>query len=122
MVTYTPMYIHMDTTSALLHLLADSSRLTIIESLRAGESTVGQIVARVGIQQSGVSRHLRILHEAGVVQMRADGQRRLYALRPEPFAQLEDWAAGYRALWSDRLDRFAGALTAVQLEKDHDDT
>ena len=59
MVTYTPMYIHMDTTFALLHLLADPSRLTIVESLRAGECTVGQIVARVGIQQSGVSRHLR---------------------------------------------------------------
>jgi len=116
------MYIHMNTSSALLHLLADPSRLTIVESLRGGECTVGQIVARVGIQQSGVSRHLRILHEAGVVQMRADGQRRLYALRPEPFAQLEDWAAGYRAPWSDRHDRFAGALTAVQLERHHDDT
>ncbi|MBC7478144.1 MAG: winged helix-turn-helix transcriptional regulator [Pseudorhodobacter sp.] len=112
----------MDDTAALLHLLADPSRLTIVESLRSGECTVGQIVARVGIQQSGVSRHLRILHQAGVVQMRADGQRRLYALRPEPFAQLETWAASYRALWSDRLDRFAGALTAVQLERDHDAT
>ena len=104
--------------SALLHLLADPTRLEIVESLRRGESTVGEIVAQVGIQQSGVSRHLRILHEAGVVQMRAEGQRRLYALCPEPFAHLESWAAGYRALWSDRLDRFAGALTAVQLEKD----
>ena len=112
----------MNTASALLHLLADPSRRAIVESLRGSECTVGQIVARVGIQQSGVSRHLRILHEAGVVQMRADGQRRFYALRPEPFAQLEDWAAGYRAPWSDRLDRFADAPTAVQLERDHDDT
>ena len=104
--------------SDLLHLLADPTRLEIVESLRRGESTVGEIVAQVGIQQSGVSRHLRILHEAGVVQMRAEGQRRLYALRPEPFAHLESWAAGYGALWSDRLDRFAGALAAVQLEKD----
>ena len=111
----------MNTMATLLHLLADPKRLEIVECLRGGESTVGQIVAQVGIRQSGVSRHLRILHQAGVVQMRADAQRRLYALRPEPFAQLELWAAGYRALWSDRLDRFAGALTAVQLERNHDD-
>lgn len=103
-------------------MLSDPTRLAIVECLRGGESTVGQIVAQVGIRQSGVSRHLRLLHQAGVVQMRADGQRRLYALRPEPFVQLELWAAGYRALWSDRLDRFAGALTAVQLERDHNDT
>ena len=108
----------MSNSSALLYLLSDPTRFQIVESLRGGESTVGDIVAQVGIQQSGVSRHLRILHDAGVVQMRADGQRRLYELRPEPFAALESWVAGYRNLWSDRLDRFAGALTAVQLEKD----
>lgn len=119
---YTGMYIHMNTNAALLHLLADPTRLKIVECLRFGESTVGQVVAQVGIRQSGVSRHLHILHDAGVVQVRADGQRRLYTLRPEPFAQLEQWAAGYRALWSDRLDRFAGALTAVQLGRDRNDT
>lgn len=103
---------------ALLPLLADPTRLDIIETLKAGEAPVGDIVARVGIAQSGVSRHLRLLHEAGVVTMRADGQRRLYALRPEPFAELDDWIASYRALWSARLDRFSGALTALQLDKD----
>lgn len=108
----------MNNSAALLHLMSDPTRLLIVESLRGGEATVGAIVTQAGIQQSGVSRHLRILHQAGVVQMRADGQRRLYALRPEPFQQLEAWAAGYRVLWTDRLDRFAGALTAVQLEKD----
>lgn len=102
----------------LLPLLADPTRLAIVEALKAGEVPVGAIVARVGIAQSGVSRHLRILHEAGVVRARADGQRRLYALCPEPFAELDDWIASYRALWSARLDRFAGALTALQLEKD----
>jgi DNA-binding transcriptional ArsR family regulator len=108
----------MRNTSALLQLLADPTRLTILETLRSGERAVGDIVGQVGIQQSGVSRHLRILHEAGVVQVRAEGQRRLYALCPEPFAELDSWISGYRALWSDRLDRFAGALTALQLEKD----
>lgn len=102
----------------LLPLLADPTRLEIVEALKAGEAPVGAIVARVGIAQSGVSRHLRILHEAGVVRVRADGQRRLYALCPEPFAELDGWIASYRALWSARLDRFSGALTALQLEKD----
>ena len=103
---------------SLLPLLADPTRLDILETLKGGEVPVGDIVARVGIAQSGVSRHLRILHQAGVVTMRADGQRRLYALCPEPFAELDGWISGYRALWDDRLDRFAGALTALQLEKD----
>jgi DNA-binding transcriptional ArsR family regulator len=117
-ITYTIMYIRMSNTSALLTLLSDPTRLQILETLKAGERPVGEIVAEVGIQQSGVSRHLRLLHEAGVVQMRADGQRRLYTLCPEPFEQLDGWVAGYRALWNARLDRFAGALTAKQLEKD----
>jgi DNA-binding transcriptional ArsR family regulator len=57
-----------------------------------------------------VSRHLRILLEAGFVTRRADGQRRLYALRPEPFVELDTWLAGYRRLWEQRLDRFGAAL------------
>ncbi len=108
----------MTNTPALLRLIADPARLELIEALRLGETAVNDLVPRVGIAQSGVSRHLRILHEAGVVRVRADGQRRLYALQPEPFAELDAWVSGYRALWSDRLDRFAGALTALQLEKE----
>ncbi len=103
---------------ALLPLMADPTRLAIVEALKTGETAVGDIVQRAGIAQSGVSRHLRILHQAGVVQVRADGQRRLYALCPEPFAELDTWMSTYRALWTARLDRFAGALTALQLDKD----
>jgi DNA-binding transcriptional ArsR family regulator len=62
------------------------------------------------IHQSGVSRHLRILTEAGIVQMRPDGQKRLYSLRKEAFDQLEAWVTGYRRHWETRLDRFAAAL------------
>ncbi len=108
----------MNNSLALLQLIADPTRLAILETLKQGEVPVGRIVAEVGIRQSGVSRHLRILHGAGVVTVRADGQRRLYALRPEPFAALDDWIAGYRNLWTKRLDRFAGALSERQLEKD----
>lgn len=107
----------MNGNNALILLLSDPTRLQIVSALKDGERPVGDIVAAVGISQSGVSRHLRILHEAGVVAVRAEAQRRLYALRPEPFCALEDWAASYRALWDDRLDRFAGALTAGQLDR-----
>ncbi|MEZ5935196.1 MAG: metalloregulator ArsR/SmtB family transcription factor [Alphaproteobacteria bacterium] len=85
-------------------------RRRIVESLRDGERQVNDIVRSAGIHQSGVSRHLRILHESGFVSMRPSGQRRLYALRPEPFRELEAWLAGYRQLWEARLDRFGAAL------------
>lgn len=104
---------------SLLPLLADPTRLDILDALKLGELPVGAIVAQVGIAQSGVSRHLRILHDAGVVRVRAEGQRRLYALCPEPFAELDEWISSYRDLWDARLNRFAGALTALQQEKDN---
>lgn len=91
-------------------MLADPSRFQIVEALRGGERAVNDIVERVGIHQSGVSRHLRILSEAGFVQVRPEGAKRLYSLRPEPFQELEAWLQGYRELWEARLDRFAAAL------------
>jgi DNA-binding transcriptional ArsR family regulator len=97
---------HIDTFEA----LADRTRRGIVESLRSGEKPVGEIVKHSGIHQSGVSRHLRILHEAGFVSMRPEGQQRFYALRSEPFRELDAWLAGYRSLWERRLDRFAATL------------
>lgn len=97
---------HMDTFAA----LADPTRRRIMEALRGGERQVNDIVREAGVHQSGVSRHLRILHETGFVSVRPDGQRRLYALRPEPFRGLEAWLADYRQLWEARLDRFGEAL------------
>ena len=90
--------------------LADPTRRRILETLVRGERQVGDIVAEAGIHQSGVSRHLRILHEAGFVAMRPDGQRRLYSLKPEPFRELDTWLVKYRSLWEARLDRFGAAL------------
>ena len=92
--------------------LADPTRRRIVAALREGERPVGDIVQHAGIDQSGVSRHLRILHEAGFVSVRPDGQRRLYALRPDRFRELEAWLADYRRLWEGRLDRFGAALEA----------
>jgi DNA-binding transcriptional ArsR family regulator len=96
--------------SEIFETLADPTRRRIVEVLREGEQQVNDIVRQAGIHQSGVSRHLRILHESGFVSMRPDGQRRLYALRAEPFRELEAWLAGYRRLWEARLDRFGAAL------------
>ena len=101
---YTPM--HLDTFQA----LADPTRRRIVETLRHGERQVGEIVRRAGVHQSGVSRHLRILHESGFVSVRPDGQHRYYALRAAPFRELEGWLARYRSLWEARLDRFGAAL------------
>jgi DNA-binding transcriptional ArsR family regulator len=94
--------------------LADPMRLAIVEALLSGEQAVNDIVARLDIHQSGVSRHLRILNEAGFVTVRPDGQRRLYSLRPEPFRELEAWVERYRRLWEARLDRLGAALERKQ--------
>lgn len=96
--------------SDVFQTLADPARRRIVEVLGAGEQQVNDVVEKLDIHQSGVSRHLRILLEAGFVQVRPDGPRRLYSLRPEPFQQLDAWLADYRNLWEKRLDRFGEAL------------
>ena len=94
--------------------LADPTRLRIVETLRGGERAVNDIIEQVDIHQSGVSRHLRILQEAGFVDVRPDGQKRVYSLRPQPFRELDLWVTRYRILWESRLDKFASALQAKQ--------
>ena len=100
--------------------LADPTRRRIIEALLLGEQQVNDIVEQAGIHQSGVSRHLRILAEAGFVSMRPDGQRRLYALKEEPFRELDHWLSRYRRLWEARLDRFGAALEKQRKKKTTD--
>jgi DNA-binding transcriptional ArsR family regulator len=100
----------MSTHVTLFHALADPARFRIVEAMKLGECAVGDIVERMDIHQSGVSRHLRILAEAGIVQVRPDGQKRFYSLRKEAFDQLEAWVAGHRRHWEARLDRFGAAL------------
>jgi DNA-binding transcriptional ArsR family regulator len=99
---------------SLFQTLADPMRLRIIETLRDGELAVNDLVDKFEIHQSGVSRHLRILHDAGFVQVRPEGQKRLYSLRPEPFHKLDEWVANYRTFWEARLDKFAEALSRKQ--------
>ncbi|MBL9025837.1 MAG: winged helix-turn-helix transcriptional regulator [Myxococcales bacterium] len=111
---HTPLCIYAVVHLDVFQALADPTRRRIVEALRRGELQVGDVVEKAGIHQSGVSRHLRILLESGFVSMRPDGQRRLYALRPEPFRDLESWLSQYRALWDARLDRFGAALEKRQ--------
>jgi DNA-binding transcriptional ArsR family regulator len=85
-------------------------RLKIIDALREGEIQVNDLVERVEIQQSGVSRHLGILARAGFVSVRPEGQKRFYSLRAEPFQEIDQWMAQFRATWEARLDRFEAAL------------
>ena len=98
--------------------LADPQRRLIVELLLEGDKAVSDIVARLPIQQSGVSRHLRILKEAGLVGSQADGQRRVYGLRPEPFEALAVWLLDYRRLWEARLDNFEAELTRRKASRD----
>ena len=91
-------------------VLADPTRRRLVEELRKGERSVNELVGTVDIGQPGVSRQLAILQEARFVTVRPDGRRRLYALRPEPFRDLDDWVSGYRQMWVARLDRFEAAL------------
>jgi DNA-binding transcriptional ArsR family regulator len=94
--------------------LADPMRRRIVESLRDGEQAVNEIVERLDIDQSGVSRHLGILRRAGFVHVRPVGPRRLYSLKPERFDELDRWVKSYRKLWEGRLDRFAAELERRQ--------
>ena len=91
-------------------ILADPTRRRLVEELRAGERSVSELVDVVDIGQPGVSRQLAILQDARFVVVRPEGRRRLYALRPEPFRELDEWMMGYRAMWEARLDRFAVEL------------
>ena len=106
----------------MLHALADPRRREIDELLREDEQVVGDLVRRLPIAQSGVSRHLRILKEAGMVESRREGQRRVYSLRAEPFEKLSEWLAQYRRLWESRLDSFEVELdrrTSALKSSDH---
>ena len=100
-------------------VLADPTRRRLVEALRAGERSVGELVHVVDIGQPGVSRQLAILQDARFVAVRPEGRRRLYALRPEPFRELDDWITGYRDAWEARLDRFAAALERRPPVHDH---
>lgn len=93
------------TVATTLQVIADPRRQAILDLLRQGELSVGELVQRLGMSQPLVSKHLRALKDAGLVQARVDAQRRLYRVCPEPLAEVDEWLAPYRALWTGSLDR-----------------
>jgi DNA-binding transcriptional ArsR family regulator len=90
---------------AALQVLAEPRRVAILDLLRDGERPVSELVDLLGLSQPAVSKHLRVLRDAGLVEARVDAQRRLYRIRPEPLAELDDWLAPYRKLWTTHLDK-----------------
>ncbi|MBD0742894.1 helix-turn-helix transcriptional regulator [Streptomyces sp. CBMA152] len=91
--------------SDVIEVLAEPNRRRILDLLKDGERPVGELVGLLGLAQPTVSKHLRTLRDAGLVEVRVDAQRRLYRIRPEPLAALDAWLAPYRKLWSASLDR-----------------
>jgi len=89
---------------AVFQALSDESRRTVLDALRGGPATVGDLAALLPIARPGVSRHLRVLREAGLVDVRRTAQFRVYSLRPETLTEVDAWLAPYRALWEQRLD------------------
>lgn len=88
---------------AVLHALADPSRRTVLGILRDHQATAGELADALPIARPGVSRHLRVLREAGLVDVRQDAQRRIYSLRAEALLEVDEWLNGYRALGQNRL-------------------
>jgi DNA-binding transcriptional ArsR family regulator len=89
---------------AVLHAVADQSRRTVLDILRDHPATAGELADALPIARPGVSRHLRVLREAGLVDVRQEAQRRIYSLRPEALMEVDEWLEGYRTLWRSRLD------------------
>jgi DNA-binding transcriptional ArsR family regulator len=102
---------------AVLQALADPSRRTVLETLRDHPATAGELADSLPIARPGVSRHLRVLREAGLVEVRADAQRRIYSLRPEALAELDEWLAAYRVLWEHRLDALHTEIARGKTER-----
>ncbi|HEV7469171.1 MAG TPA: metalloregulator ArsR/SmtB family transcription factor [Pseudonocardia sp.] len=85
-------------------VLVEPARRRILDLLRERPRLVGELTAELGMSQPGTSKHLRVLREAGLVEVQADAQRRRYALRPEPLAEIDAWLAPYRRMWNRSLD------------------
>jgi len=94
-----------------LEVLAEPHRRRILDVLLRGETSVGTLVEALGASQPLVSKHLRVLRDAGLVAVRVDGQRRFYRVRPEPLVELDAWLEPYRQLWNNSLDRLEAHLT-----------
>src|SRR5438552_8888460 len=100
-----------------LEALADPTRRQIVELLAESEHNAGEIAARFTVSRPAVSRHLRVLREHGLVQTRQEGQQRIYSLDPAPLAELDEWLARYRAVWTNRLDALDTQIKRARRER-----
>jgi DNA-binding transcriptional ArsR family regulator len=103
---------------AMYEVLAEPHRRTILTLLIGGERPAGDLVAALPLTQPTVSKHLKVLREAGLVDVRRDAQRRIYRLRPEPLRELDEWLAAFRPLWEERLDALERHLDGLD---EHDE-
>jgi len=94
--------------------LAEPNRFQIVELLLDGPRPVGDMVGRLGLRQPQVSKHLRVLSEAGLVDVRVDAQRRIYALRPDPLQELQEWVERYRRIWETNYQRLDALLVELK--------
>ncbi|QJC51946.1 winged helix-turn-helix transcriptional regulator [Paenibacillus albicereus] len=103
---------------SILQALAEPNRLLIVELLRSGPLTVGEIAERLSLNQPQTSKHLKVLSEAGLLLVEASANRRIYRLAPKPFQELEAWASSFRRDWEERMDRLDGYLQRLQQSPD----
>jgi DNA-binding transcriptional ArsR family regulator len=94
-------------------VVAEPSRRQILDLLGKSERPVGELVDRLGLSQPAVSKHLRVLRDAGLVEVRGDAQRRLYSVRPEPLRAIYEWLAPYQRMWAASLDELERHLDAI---------
>jgi DNA-binding transcriptional ArsR family regulator len=99
-------------------VVAEPNRRRILDLLFERERPVGEVVESLGLSQPAVSKHLRILREAGLVEVRGDAQRRLYSLRPEPLRAIDEWLSPYRRMWEARLDALERHLATMTNDDD----
>ena len=99
-------------TTRALEAIAEPNRRRLLDALRDGEQPVGALVDLVGLSQPLVSKHLRVLRDVGLVDVRVDGQRRLYRVDPNPLRELDAWLEPYREMWRESLDKLERHLTA----------
>lgn len=104
----------------ILQAISEPTRLRIVELLREGELSVGDIVERLNLNQPQVSKHLRVLQDTGIVEMIPEGNRRICKLRQQPLRQLDEWVGSFRRIWDERLDRLDDYLLELQEQKPED--
>lgn len=105
----------------ILSALAEPNRLHIVEILHAGPRSVGELVTQLSLPQPYVSKHLKVLSKAGLVEVERDAQRHIYRLRPQPFQKLDDWLEPFRRIWEERFDRLDEYLQQLQANQNKQD-